>query len=76
LDEEHRLRDLARWAGLIDVQAEQMRTTCTLSSQQARALYASMATVLRRSPIEQERLLDAIEQSPSSGLAGSSSVGS
>jgi SAM-dependent methyltransferase len=62
LDEERRLRDLARWAGLIDVQAEQMRATCTLSSQQTRALYASMATVLRRSPTEQERLLDAIEQ--------------
>jgi SAM-dependent methyltransferase len=62
LDEEHRRRDLAEWAGLIDVQAEQMRSTCTLSSQQARALYGSMATVLRRSPTEQERLLDAIEQ--------------
>jgi hypothetical protein len=33
-----------------------------LSAQQAKALYASMATVLRRPPIEQDRLLDAIEQ--------------
>lgn len=62
LDEEHRVRDLARWGGLIDVEAEQMRSTCTLSTAQARALYASMATVLRRPPAEQERLLDAIEQ--------------
>ena len=61
LDEQHRVRDLARWAGLIDVEAEQMRSTCTFSAHQARALYASMATVLRRPPIEQERLLDAIE---------------
>jgi SAM-dependent methyltransferase len=62
LDEEHRVRDLARWAGLIDVETEQMRSTRTLSAQQAKALYASMATVLRRPPIEQDRLLDAIEQ--------------
>ncbi len=39
-----------------------MRSICTLSAQKANALYASMATVLRRPPIEQDRLLDAIEQ--------------
>lgn len=61
LDEEHRKRDLAAWAGLVDVQSELFHWPCLLSPAQARALYASMATVLRRPLDEQVRLLDAIE---------------
>ena len=61
LDEEHRLRDLDRWAGLVELDAELLRSPRALSAQEARALYASMATVLRRPAHDQERLLDAIE---------------
>jgi hypothetical protein len=62
LDTEHRERDLSHWAGLIDVQSELFHWPCALDPNQARALYASMATVLRRPRAEQQRLLDAIEQ--------------
>ncbi|MGD0394123.1 MAG: class I SAM-dependent methyltransferase [Acidimicrobiales bacterium] len=62
LDEEHRLRDLDRWAGLGQLGSERFRSPCLFSARGARALYASMATVLRRPAAEQERLLDAIEE--------------
>ncbi len=62
LDAKHRLRDLDRWAGLRDLESEQFRSLSVLSAGQARALYASMATVLRRPVGEQHRLLDAIEE--------------
>ena len=61
LDEEHRLRDLDRWAGLAELDAELLRSPQVLSAREARALYASMATVLRRTAHDQRRLLDAIE---------------
>ncbi len=61
LDEEHRLRDLRTLAGLVEVGAQFFRTRCVMSSEQVRALCGSMATVLRRSPAEQDELLDAIE---------------
>jgi SAM-dependent methyltransferase len=62
LDREHRLRDLDRWAGLSRLESEQFHSPCVFSAREARALYASMATVLRRPAGEQERLLDAIEE--------------
>ncbi len=62
LDAEHRLRDLDRWAGVRELRAEQFRSPCLLSAGGARALYASMATVLRRPVSEQVRLLDTIEE--------------
>jgi hypothetical protein len=62
LDTEHRLRDLDHWAGLGQLESEQLRSGCLYTAREARALYASMATVLRRPAGEQERLLDAIEE--------------
>jgi SAM-dependent methyltransferase len=70
LDEEHRLRDLARWAGLIGLEAELLRSEAVLDSGQARALYASMATVLRRPEAEQQHILDAIERLASERFGG------
>ncbi len=70
VDEEHRLRDLARWAGLVDLEAELLRSAAVLDSGQARALYASMATVLRRPEAEQRRILDAIEELASERFGG------
>ena len=62
LDELHRRRDMTRWAGL-DVVASQVTSwTCELTPVQARALYASMATVIRRPPDEQRRVLDGVER--------------
>ncbi len=62
LDQEHRLRDLAAWAGLVDLEAEVFRSPAVLNPSQARALYASMATVLRRPEVERRRILDLIER--------------
>jgi SAM-dependent methyltransferase len=62
LDVEHRLRDLRRWGSFVDVTAEIFETASVLDSERARALYASMATVLRREPDEQATVLDAIER--------------
>ncbi len=62
LDESHRRRDLTRWAGLNDVKSEIITWTCVLTPVQARALYATMATVIRRSPEEQLRILDEVER--------------
>ncbi|MGH9080799.1 MAG: class I SAM-dependent methyltransferase [Acidimicrobiales bacterium] len=70
LDAEHRRRDLSEWGGLVDVESELFHWPCVLDPARARALYASMATVLRRPHDEQERLLDAIEQVVSDRFGG------
>jgi hypothetical protein len=62
LDVEHRLRDLGRWGSFVELNAEIIETMSVLDSDQARALYASMATVLRRRPDERAAVLDAIER--------------
>jgi SAM-dependent methyltransferase len=62
LDESHRQRDMTRWAGLDDVTSQVIPWTCELTPVQARALYASMATVIRRPPDEQRRILDGVER--------------
>jgi len=62
LDESHRRRDMTRWAGLDDVTSQVIPWTCELTPLQARALYASMATVIRRPPDEQRRILDGVER--------------
>jgi SAM-dependent methyltransferase len=61
LDAEHRLRDLQRWGGFEDVGAEIFKTPRVLDAREVRALYASVALVLRRSPAEQVAVLDALE---------------
>ncbi len=61
LDEVHRRRDLIRWARLEDVQSRLIEWTCPLTPTQVRALYASMAAVIRRPESDQEVLLGAIE---------------
>jgi SAM-dependent methyltransferase len=62
LDESHRRGDMARWAGLNDVTSEIITWTYELTPLEARALYASMATVIRRLPDEQLRILDEVER--------------
>ena len=62
LDEVSRRRDMTRWAGLVDVASQVTSWTCELTPAQARALYASMATVIRRPPGEQRRVLDGVER--------------
>jgi SAM-dependent methyltransferase len=62
LDESHRRRDMTRWAGLDDVTSEIITWSHELTPVQARALYASMATVIRRPPDEQVRILDEVER--------------
>ena len=62
LDESYRRRDMTRWAGLDDVTSEVITWTYELTPVEARALYASMATVLRRPPGEQLRILDEVER--------------
>jgi SAM-dependent methyltransferase len=62
LDREHRVRDLSVWGGLVDLTAEVVPMPLVLTTERARALYGSMATVLRRPAHEQDRLLDAIER--------------
>ena len=61
LDDEHRRRDLAVWAHAHDVDSRVVSWTCVLTPTQARSLYASMATVIRRPLTEQQTLLDQIE---------------
>ena len=61
LDVEHRLRDMRRWGHFEDLEAKLIETTLVLQARQARALYASMATVLRRSPDERAVILDFVE---------------
>ena len=62
LDDEHRRRDLARWAMVDEVTSQLVPWTCDLTPSQARALYASMATVIRRPPSEQQELLNELEE--------------
>ncbi len=62
LDESHRRRDMTRWAALDDVTSEIITWTCELTPLQARALYASMATVIRRPLEEQVQILDEVER--------------
>jgi SAM-dependent methyltransferase len=61
LDVEHRLRDMRGWGHLEDLEAKLVETKLVLRAKQARALYASMATVLRRRPEERAVILDFIE---------------
>jgi hypothetical protein len=71
LDVEHRLRDMRRWGRFEDLEAKIIETTLVLQARQARALYASMATVLRRSPDEQAVILDSIESLVDGAFRGS-----
>jgi SAM-dependent methyltransferase len=49
-------------AGFVDVQSELIRSTVVMDASQIRALYATMAIILRRPAGEQMALLDAIEE--------------
>lgn len=62
LDESYRRLDMTRAAGLDNVTSEIITWTCQLTPVQARALYASMATVIRRPPDEQRTILDEVER--------------
>jgi SAM-dependent methyltransferase len=62
LDESYRRRDLIRWANLVDVKSDLITWTYELTPAQARTLYASMATVIRRPVAEQQTLLDGVER--------------
>ena len=70
LDGERRRRDLAVWAEAQDVQSRIVPWTCVLTPPQARALYASMATVIRRPLAERQALLDQIEALASEASGG------
>jgi SAM-dependent methyltransferase len=70
LDDEHRRRDLAVWAHAQDVESRIVSWTYVLTPLQARALYASMATVIRRPPSEQQAMLDRIETLASQTFGG------
>jgi SAM-dependent methyltransferase len=61
LDVEHRLRDLERWGCFEDVRSEIIKTPTILDAGQVRALYASVATVLRMEPARQRSVLDKLE---------------
>jgi SAM-dependent methyltransferase len=61
LDVEHRLRDMRRWGNFEQLESTIIETTFVLQAQQARDLYGSMATVLRRDPDEQASILDSIQ---------------
>jgi SAM-dependent methyltransferase len=61
LDQEHRLRDMRRWAGLVELTADYFPFDVVMSPEQVRALYGSTAAVLRRSEAEQGVMLAAIE---------------
>ena len=71
LDVEHRLRDMRRWGHFEHLEATIIETTLALRAVQARALYGSMATVLRRDPDEQTAILDSIEGLVESVFSGS-----
>ena len=62
VDVEHRLRDMRSLGRFEHLEATIMETTLVLHAQQARALYGSMATVLRRDPDEQATVLDSIQR--------------
>ncbi len=70
LDEEHRRRDLEVWGEAQDVESRMVSWTCVLTPPEARALYASMATVIRRPVSEQHALLDQIEVLASETFGG------
>jgi SAM-dependent methyltransferase len=61
LDIEHRLRDLEQWGHFEDVQSEIIKTPTVLDADQVRALYASVATVLRMEPARQRTVLNELE---------------
>jgi SAM-dependent methyltransferase len=61
VDVEHRLRDLRSWGPFEHLEATIIETTFVLRAKQARALYGSMATVLRRDPDEQRAIVDSVE---------------
>ncbi len=62
LDESHRRWDMTRWAGLDEVTSQVIPWTSEMTPVQARALYASIGTVIRLPPHEQRRILDDIER--------------
>jgi SAM-dependent methyltransferase len=70
LDDEHRRRDLAVWAHAQDVESRIVSWTCVLTPSEVRALYASMATVIRRPHSEQQALLRQIEVLASENFEG------
>ena len=53
------------WAGLVDVTSQVIPWICEMTPVQARALYASIATVIQLPPDEQRRILDGVERLPS-----------
>ena len=61
LDESHRRRDPARGAGLDDVTSKVITWPGGMTPVQARALYGSMASVIRRPP-DEKRILDDVER--------------
>src|SRR6185437_1340872 len=61
LDTEQRLRHMREWGGFADVEAEIIRTPTELDAAQVRALYASVASVLRLSPEDRTAVLDGLE---------------
>lgn len=61
LDTEQRLRDFARWGAFVDAEAEIIETPTELDAAQVRALYASVATVLRQDPAARTNVLDGLE---------------
>lgn len=62
LDREHRLRDMRRWAGLVDLVDEYFPFNVVMTPPQARALYSSTGAVLSRPESERHVLLHAIER--------------
>ena len=60
LDELARRSDLHR-AGFVDVNSELIHSEADMDASQLRALYATMAIILRRPKTEQTRVLDALE---------------
>jgi hypothetical protein len=70
LDDERRRRDLSVWAQAQDVESRIESWSSVLTPLQAQALYASMATVIRRPLSEQQALLDQIEALVSETFGG------
>jgi hypothetical protein len=64
------MRDLTRWAKLERVTSQFISWTCVLTPSQARALYASMATVIRRPAEERRSLLDEVELLATNSFGG------
>jgi SAM-dependent methyltransferase len=69
LDEIARRSDLQR-AGFVDVESELVHSEADMDASQLRALYATMAIILRCPPIEQTRVLDALEMLVSDKYGG------